>query len=89
MPVGTTSAPKTVTLANSSPLLAIPVTSIATTIGDYAQTNDCGSSIPAGGSCAVTLTFTPSATGSLPGKLVVTSGATTSPNNLNLSGRGN
>jgi uncharacterized repeat protein (TIGR03803 family) len=85
--VGATSAPKTVTLINSSPLLAIPVTSIATT-GDFAQTNDCGVSIPAGGSCSVTLTFGPTATGNRTGQLTVTSGATTSPNRVNLSGRG-
>jgi hypothetical protein len=85
--VGTTSAPKTVTLTNASPLLAIPLTSVATT-GDFAQANDCGTSLPAGGTCTVTLTFGPTATGSRTGKLTITSGATTSPNNVNLSGRG-
>jgi uncharacterized repeat protein (TIGR03803 family) len=85
--VGSTSAPKVVTLTNTSPLLAIPVTGIETT-GDFAQTNDCGTSIPAGSGCTVTLTFGPTTTGTRSGQLTVTSGATTSPNRVNLSGRG-
>jgi hypothetical protein len=36
----------------------------------------------------VTLTFGPTATGSRTGRLTITSGATTSPTNVNLSGRG-
>ena len=89
--INTTSSPKTVTLTNASPLLAIPITNVAltgTVPGDYAQTNNCGSSIPAGGSCTVTLTFRPTATGARAGQLTITSGATASPNNVNLSGRG-
>ena len=89
--INTTSSPKTVTLTNASPLLAIPITNVTltgTVPGDYAQTNNCGSSIPAGGSCTVTLTFRPTATGARAGQLTITSGATTSPNNVTLSGRG-
>ena len=89
--INTTSSPKTVTLTNASPLLAIPITNVTltgTVPGDYAQTNNCGSSIPAGGSCTVTLTFRPTATGARAAQLAITSGATTSPNNVTLSGRG-
>ena len=89
--VNTTSAAKTVTLTNASPLLPISVTAVAlagTAPGDYAQTNDCGGSIPAGGSCTVTVTFRPTTTGTRSAQLTITSGATTSPSNVSLSGRG-
>jgi uncharacterized repeat protein (TIGR03803 family) len=86
--VNTTSAPRTVILTNGSPLLPIPVTGLTLT-GDFSQTNDCGTSIPAGGNCTVSVTFRPTASGNRTGQLTVTSGATTtSPARVNLSGRG-
>jgi sugar lactone lactonase YvrE len=59
--VGSASAAQTVTVTNSS-AAAIGVTTIGTT-GDFADTTTCGSSIPAGGNCAVSVTFTPTAAG--------------------------
>ena len=38
--------------------------------GDYAQTDNCGTSLAAGASCTVNVTFTPTATGSRPGMIV-------------------
>lgn len=86
--VGATSAAKHVSLANLSPLAPIPVIGVATT-GDFGVLgHDCGSSIPPAGTCTVSLVFSPSATGARTGKLTITSGATSSPNQVNLSGRG-
>jgi hypothetical protein len=86
--LNTTSLPKTVVLTNGSPLLPIAISSVEAT-GDFQQTNDCGGSIPAAGSCTATVTFRPTATGTRSGLLTVTSGATsTSPNKVNLSGKG-
>lgn len=47
----------------------------------YSQTNNCGSTIAGGGSCTLTLQFTPGAvsTDPQPGKIVVTSSAKPSP----------
>jgi hypothetical protein len=84
--VDTTSAAKTVTLTNtgSGPLT---VSSIATT-GSYAQTNTCGTSVAAGANCTISVTFTPTATGTSSGTVVVTDNATNSPQSATLSGTG-
>jgi YVTN family beta-propeller protein len=64
--VNTTSAAQIVTLTNTGNA-ALAITSIAVTganIGDYAQTNACGSSVAANnGNCTISVTFTPTATG--------------------------
>ena len=82
----TTSAAKTVTVTNSGSAAAA-VSSVAVT-GDFKQTNTCGSSIPAGGSCTVSVTFAPLAAGSHTGTLTVTSNAADSPTTVALSGNG-
>src|SRR5207302_182936 len=67
--VGSTSAAQTVTLTNSGNA-ALTISSIGlsgTNSGDFAQTNTCPSSsstLAAGASCTISVTFTPSATGS-------------------------
>jgi hypothetical protein len=81
---GATSATQTVTVSNPTGSAA-SVSSIATT-GDFAQTNTCGSSIAAGGSCTVSVTFSPTATGSRTGSLTVNAGGAT--NTVSLSGTG-
>ncbi|GIM89612.1 choice-of-anchor D domain-containing protein [Paractinoplanes toevensis] len=81
---GSTSAAQTVTVTNSGSAAA-PVSAVSLT-GDFAQTNTCGSSIAAGGSCAVTVRFAPTATGSRTGNLTVTAAGIT--NTIPLSGTG-
>ncbi len=83
-PTGFTSAAQNVTLTNYASSAAA-VSSIATT-GDFAQTNNCGSSIASGASCTVSVTFSPTATGSRTGTLTATAGGNTST--VNLSGTG-
>jgi hypothetical protein len=83
-PTGTTSAAQTVTVSNPTGTAAA-VSSIAAT-GDFQQTNNCGSSIAANGSCAVSVTFTPTAAGSRTGTLTVDAGGVT--NTVSLSGTG-
>ena len=84
--VGTTSAPQTVALldAGSQPLT---IASIVAS-GDFAQTNTCGSAVPAGTSCTITVTFTPTATGILTGAITITDNAAGSPHQLPLTGTG-
>jgi hypothetical protein len=67
--VGSTSAAQTVTVTNAT-AAAIGVTAIGTA-GDYADTTTCGSSIAAGGNCAVSVTFTPTAAGTRTGALTI------------------
>jgi phospholipase C len=82
----TTSTPKTVTLTNN--LNSILAISSITTNGDFAQTNTCGTSVPAKGSCTISVTFTPTNTGTRSGTLTVTDNAVTSPQTVSLTGTG-
>jgi len=59
--VGTTSAAKTVTLSNSG-LSALKLTSISVS-GAFTETNNCGTSVAARSSCAISVSFKPTAAG--------------------------
>lgn len=81
---GGSSSPQAVTVTNSG-TAAAPVSSVATS-GDFSQTNNCGSSIAAGASCTVNVTFHPTAAGSRTGDLTVNASGIT--NTVPLSGTG-
>ena len=81
---GASSSAQPVTVTNSG-AAAAPVSSIAVT-GDYSQTNNCGTSIAAGASCTVNVTFSPTAAGGRNGNLTVTAAGVTST--VALSGTG-
>ncbi|HEY0803733.1 MAG TPA: choice-of-anchor D domain-containing protein, partial [Pseudonocardiaceae bacterium] len=83
--VGSTANAQTVTVSNSGTTSAT-VSGVSVT-GDFSQTNNCGS-VAVGGSCAVTVTFKPTAGGSRTGTLTVTSNANNSPTTVSLSGNG-
>jgi hypothetical protein len=82
--VGTSSSPLTSTLFNmgSAPLALSSV--IAS--GDFAETNDCGGSVPAASSCTISITFTPTVLGARTGAVTITDNAGDSPQTLALSG---
>jgi hypothetical protein len=84
--VGSTSPAQTVLLQNmgSSPLSISSITSN----GDFAETNDCGSSVPAAASCTFSVTFTPTAPGSRSGSIAIQDDAAGSPHLINLAGDG-
>lgn len=84
--VGTTSAAQVITLSNAGNA-ALVVSSIAAS-GDFAQTNTCGSSVAAGASCSVNVTFAPTEAGIRNGALTITDDALGSPHVVNLSGIG-
>jgi len=84
--VGTTSAAQTVTLTNQG-TARLSITNIAVT-GDYAQTNNCSSTLAASASCTINVTFTPTATGSRSGTLAVSDSSAGSPQTVTLSGTG-
>ena len=85
--VGTTSAPLAVTLANPG---AAPLNvSSATTTGDFAVRNDgCGSTLAVTASCAIDVTFTPTAQGPRGGTLVIPSNSVGGEAVFALSGQG-
>jgi hypothetical protein len=84
--LGVTSPPKSVTLKNNLNTI-LTITSI-TTRGDFAQTNTCGGSVPALGTCTINVTFTPTAKGTRTGTLTVTDSANNSPQTVALTGTG-
>jgi hypothetical protein len=88
--VGTKSAAVPAQLTNVG-TTALSISQIAITgadAGDFSQTNNCGSSVPAGGSCTIKVTFQPTAKGSRSGKLAVSDDGGGSPQDAGLTGTG-
>lgn len=88
--IGTMSAAKTVTLKNTgtTSLTMTAIVIAGTDPGDFAQTHTCGSSLSAGASCSISLTFKPTASGTRVAALRVTDNGTGSPQQVPLSGLG-
>jgi hypothetical protein len=82
--VGSASAPQQVLLRNmgSAPL------SISSTlaVGDFSETDDCGTSVPAAGTCQLSVTFIPTAAGPRTGSISIKDDAAGSPHVIPLSG---
>jgi Abnormal spindle-like microcephaly-assoc'd, ASPM-SPD-2-Hydin/Beta-propeller repeat len=86
VPIGSTSSQRMVTVMNvgNAPLT---VTSV-TTSGEFAQTNNCNTSVLQNEDCTIVLTFSPTAGGTQTGSLTITSNATGSPQTVSLTGVG-
>ncbi len=84
--VFTTSKAGKVTLTNTG-LGILNLANIAVT-GPFAQTNTCGTSLNPGGSCAFSVTFSPTTIGALTGSISITDNAPYSPQNVALNGTG-
>jgi hypothetical protein len=84
--VGASSSAQTVTLANQGQA-ALAITTIAAS-GDFAETNDCGASLPAGANCTISVTFKPTTGGARSGTLTITDNASGGPQTVTLSGTG-
>ena len=81
---GTTSPPQTVALANTGDA-TLNISGIGAS-GDFAQTNNCGSSVASGSGCTINVTFTPTGGGTRNGTLSITDNAPGSPQTVSLSG---
>jgi phospholipase C len=88
--VGTTSSPQTATLTNkgNETLIVTGVSITGTNPGDFAQTNNCGSTVAPGASCTINVTFTPAATGTRSASVSVADNAPGSPQQVSLTGTG-
>jgi Ca2+-binding RTX toxin-like protein len=90
--VGTTSAADSVTLTNSgnAPLSITGIALGGANPGDFTRGGTCNapSSIAAGGSCTITLSFSPTATGARSASLTITTNAAGSPHTISVSGNG-
>jgi hypothetical protein len=84
--VGTTSGPQAVTLSNKgNALLTISSTAHS---GDFAESDSCGGTVAVGATCALNITFTPTANGPRTGSITVTDNAAASPQSVALTGTG-
>jgi len=87
--LNSTSTAKTVTLSNTG-TATLNIASIVPS-GDFALTTSskpCGSTLAAGSSCMIKVTFTPTQLGTRTGKLTITDNASNSPQTVSLSGVG-
>jgi hypothetical protein len=81
----------TITITNNGNGTNLTVSSITlggTNAADFKETNTCTTVAPDGGTCAVTVSFTPSALGARSGTLTITDNATNSPQVVPISGTG-
>jgi FG-GAP-like repeat/Abnormal spindle-like microcephaly-assoc'd, ASPM-SPD-2-Hydin len=88
--VGTKSVPVPIRLSNLG-TSALSISQIAikgTDPNDFAQTNNCGSSVPPQSKCTITVTFTPTAKGSRSANVSITDNDPSSPQTVPLSGNG-
>ena len=82
--VGITSQPQTVMLSTDGTL---NISSIVAT-APFAQTNNCATVLPPGGSCLINVTFTPTSVGPQNGTLTISDSGQGSPQIVPLSGTG-
>jgi hypothetical protein len=88
--VGTSSHPEPFTFSNQG-TVALNISSIAfggANPGDFSQTNNCPSSLAAGGHCTIQVTFTPTQTGARSAELQVFDDAAPSPQQASVGGTG-
>lgn len=84
---GTTSAAQSVTLKNSSTVEDLVIEDIDAK-GPFAQTNNCAKSLVPGGSCTIKIIFTPTATGTQTGSVLICDQWAGSPAVITLTGAG-
>jgi hypothetical protein len=84
--VGTTSAGEAITLSNTGSA-GLSIDGIAVAL-PFAQTNTCGSSLAAGATCTINMTFAPTTEGDFTSNVSITDNAKGSPQTVALSGTG-
>jgi hypothetical protein len=87
---GTSSAAQTVQLTNAgnAALTITGVTIAGTGASSFADTSACGTSLPAGFSCNISVTFTPSSVAAFSATLSIADNAAASPQTISLIGTG-
>ncbi len=84
--IGSTSVAQALTL-NITGEGTLLISSIGVS-GDFAQTNNCGSSLAQNSSCTISVTFTPTTTGSRNGSITIADNASVTPQTVGLTGTG-
>jgi hypothetical protein len=85
--IGTATAAQKVTLTNGSPV-PLHMSGISTSSPDFTTTNNCGSSVAAGASCSIFVTFNPSSPVAESATLTVNDDALGGPQTVTLNGIG-
>ncbi|MGC2512659.1 MAG: choice-of-anchor D domain-containing protein, partial [Acidobacteriaceae bacterium] len=85
-PLQTVSGPQTVTVTNTGST-SLTVSNISI-IGDFLETDNCGSAIAANGTCQISVTFDPSTSGTRTGTLTVPGNIASGQETVSLSGTG-
>jgi hypothetical protein len=84
--LGTSSSAQSVTLKNTGSA-SLTITSFRLS-GNFSQTNTCGSSVAAGASCTLSVTFRPTAAGTRTGAVTITDNASPATQTVSLTGTG-
>ncbi|HEY6290007.1 MAG TPA: FG-GAP-like repeat-containing protein [Terriglobia bacterium] len=85
--VGTSGSSQTLLVSNPGSM-AFDISGIAVSGAGFAETNTCGASLATGANCEVSVTFTPSSTGTATGALTLTDSVPGSPQTIALTGTG-
>ena len=88
--IGSTSAPQSIVLTNSgSANLAISsIALIGTNTNQFGETNNCPSTLLGGGSCTISVTFSPTINSTVTANVSITDNAKGSPQTVSLLGTG-
>ena len=86
VPLGSSSAAQSVSLSSTGSG-ALHITSIQAT-GDYSQTNNCATTLATGAACTISVTFSPTASGTRFGTLIINDDDAGSPQTMQLTGTG-
>jgi hypothetical protein len=86
-PVGTETAPKTISVTNTGKS-TIYIADILTSGIDFNQTNNCVQSLAIGASCSIQVTFKPATTGERTATLHIDDSDLVSPQRITLTGIG-
>jgi len=85
--INSTSDPRSVTLVNAGSAV-LNISSIVAS-GDFTETNNCGTALPAGGaSCTIQITFASTTTGTRTDQITIIDNAQGSPQNITVTGNG-
>jgi sugar lactone lactonase YvrE len=84
---GTTSATQSVTVTNSGTNI-LNISKISVVGINYSQTNTCGTSVAAGGTCTITVSYAPSSSGTNQTRIDIADDGINSPQSITLSGSG-
>jgi hypothetical protein len=91
-PINTTSNPRYITFTNKGSatvnFTGAGITITGTDEGDFAETNNCGTSVVSGASCKIKVTFTPSAEGQRTAEVSISDDGGGSPQTVPLTGTG-